>query len=31
MKIHLAFYVSNFEPFHEFTILEIHIQPHPID
>jgi hypothetical protein len=29
MKIHLAFHVSKFEPFHQSTILERHIQPHP--
>jgi hypothetical protein len=28
MKIHPTFHVSNFEPFHESTILERHIQPH---
>ncbi len=29
MKIYLAFHVSKFEPFHESTILERHIQPCP--
>jgi hypothetical protein len=29
MKIHLTFRVSNFETFHESTILERHIQLHP--